>query len=99
MSEITKILIIDDHALYLQGMKSMIESLVSNVEVISFSSIKTARDIQKEFHGFDLFIADIELPGENMFDFLEEIKERTEVPVLVISMHKKLSVIRKCKKQ
>jgi DNA-binding NarL/FixJ family response regulator len=51
-----------------------------------------------DYSSFDLIISDIELPGEDTFAFLESLRNKVEsLPILVVSMHKKNSVIRKCK--
>ncbi len=51
-----------------------------------------------DFNTYQLLISDIELPGEDVFILLTNIKSNhPNIPVLIISMHNKLSVIKKCK--
>lgn len=92
------VIILDDHSLFLQGLSSLIEECIPGCNVRSFRSLRELR-----YYGFKpentaLFVSDIELPGEDVFELFRELKDKNkEIPVMVVSMHKKLSVIRKCK--
>lgn len=98
MSEIKEIILLDDHSLYLQGLSDLIEKKIENCKVHAFGSVAELMQSFSEISGCGLLISDIELPGENVFDFFETLSSKKACfPVLVISMHKKLSVIRKCK--
>ena len=93
-----KAVILDDHQLFTKGIRQMLESIYKNIEITSFCSIKKIIESNFEFDSVDLLISDIGLPGEDVFDFFRNIrKSHSNLPILVISMHNKLSVIKKCK--
>lgn len=93
-----KVLILDDHNLFSQGLSKIISDNFSNSEIDVYNSIKKISESAPDYLIYDLLISDIELPGEDIFVYLNYIKSNfPDLPVLVISMHNKLSVIRKCK--
>ncbi|MFY0689329.1 MAG: response regulator transcription factor [Cyclobacteriaceae bacterium] len=93
-----QILILDDHSLYSKGLEKIIQDHFSDSVIRSFSSIKRIREFAINLNDCDLLISDIELPDEDIFQFLKEVMgDFPNLPILVISMHKKLSIIRKCK--
>jgi DNA-binding NarL/FixJ family response regulator len=92
------ILILDDHSLFSQGLRSIIKGNYSNLTCNFYKSIASLKDNFYEIEKLDLIISDIELPGEDIFEFLEEVKkDYPNIPILIVSMHNKLSVIKKCK--
>lgn len=90
-----KIAIIDDHVLFLTGIAELIKKEFK-AEISVFS---TPREfLANSMSDLDLLITDIEMGGLSGIDVVSKLKERnTEFPILVISMHNKLSVIKKCK--
>lgn len=93
-----KILILDDHSLFSHGLGQILKDNLSDVELEIFKSIAKLSEKNIDYKSIDLFISDIELPGEDIFVFLNYIKSNfPSVPVLIVSMHNKLSVIKKCK--
>ncbi|MCK5857617.1 MAG: response regulator transcription factor [Bacteroidales bacterium] len=93
-----KILILDDHSLFSKGLGKILEDNYQNLSCVYFCSIADLQTNVTSFNSFDLLISDIELPGEDIFDFLSQLrKSNPNLPVLIVSMHNKLSVIRKCK--
>jgi two-component system, NarL family, invasion response regulator UvrY len=85
---IKRILIADDHFAIRVGIKHLLKSDISEV---SFGEATSATDIFKEMQNatWDLLILDINLPGRNGFDILKQLRdERSQVPVLVFSMHR-----------
>lgn len=93
-----KFLILDDHLLFSQGISNILESRFNNADIRIYSSISSLTKSEPELSEYDILISDIELPNENIFEFLKDVKERyNNLPVLIVSMHNKLSVIKKCK--
>lgn len=88
-----KIVIIDDHSLFAEGLSKIIQDRFCEADIQYFSTIKAFECAAIAGQEIDLIISDIELPGENVFEFFEEY---SQLPILVISMHNKLHVIRKC---
>ncbi|PLX16649.1 MAG: hypothetical protein C0599_14740 [Salinivirgaceae bacterium] len=88
-----KIITIDDHTLFAQGLCKIISDHFTDTEVRYFNSIKNFQKSDIQNSEIDLIISDIELPEEDVFTFFQTI---TDIPILVISMHNKLHVIKKC---
>lgn len=93
-----KIIILDDHTLFLKGMRLILKECYTSCDVHVYQSIKALKQDHLNFDTFDLLISDIELPNEDTFGLFEELKQNyPHLPILVVSMHKKHSVIKKCK--
>jgi DNA-binding NarL/FixJ family response regulator len=93
-----KILTLDDHSLFSEGLEKILKAYFSDLYLDKFKSIAELTDQKTDFSSYDLFISDIELPREDIFKLLSLIKfEHPKLPILIISMHNKLSVIKKCK--
>lgn len=93
-----KLIIIDDHNLFAEGISKVVSDFYTTIEVRVFNSISALVDQKIDYGTVDFLITDIELPNEDIFEFLETLKKRhTTLPILVISMHNKLTVIKKCK--
>ena len=93
------IVIIDDHSLFLKGLEGLIQEEFPKSTIHCFESIDDCCKVFQNFDLIQLLISDIELPNENVFEFFKCVKKsHKNLPILVITMHKKLSVIRKCKR-
>ncbi len=92
-----RIVILDDHSMYSEGLKRIISDFCPTAEFECFTSISSLHNSTIDLHETDLLISDIELPNEDVFELFRVVKEKyPDLPILVITMHKKLSVIRKC---
>jgi DNA-binding NarL/FixJ family response regulator len=87
LSDITKIVLADDHALVRDGIRSLLES-ESDLKVIGEASNgKEAIDLVNKIHP-DLLIIDIRMPVLNGIDAVEELtKLNTDVKCIILSMH------------
>ncbi|PLX13515.1 MAG: hypothetical protein C0598_03385 [Marinilabiliales bacterium] len=93
-----KIIILDDHSLFSQGLGQILKDNFDNVDLEIYKSIAKLTQQNIDYNSCELLISDIEIPGEDIFVFLNYIKSNfPKLPILVISMHNKLSVIRRCK--
>jgi DNA-binding NarL/FixJ family response regulator len=93
-----KVIILDDHTLFLRGMTLILRECCTECEVFAYQSIRMLKKDRLNYKDFDLFISDVELPGEDTFGLLETLREKIpSLPILVVSMHKKNAVIRRCK--
>jgi len=93
-----RIIILDDHTLFLKGMELILKEYCSECDVYAYQSIKRLKRDRLNFRKFDLLISDIELPNEDTFGFFTLLKENyPRLPILVVSMHKKNAIIKKCK--
>lgn len=82
-----RILIVDDHAMFREGLKQILAKH-SDMRVVdeAGSSQEAMEKILR--HKLDVVLLDISLPGRSGADLLTEIrKEKPELPLLVLSMH------------
>ena len=65
--------------------------------VESYSSIESLRARKNGLSSIDILISDLELVDEDIFEFFKEVRAfHKNIPILVVSMHNKLPVIKKC---
>jgi len=92
------ILILDDHSLFSQGLGKILKDHDEDLKLSIYNNIASLNSGEVDYRDLDIFISDIELPGEDVFELLSKIKsQHPSLPILIISMHNKLSVIKKCK--
>lgn len=83
----TRILLVDDHAVVRQGLKQILSDTVSAAE---FGDASTAAEALRQIstERWDLVILDLSLGDKSGLDALKEIRTlRPSLPVLVLSMH------------
>lgn len=81
-----KVLLVDDHPLILSALKTVIEGLDEQVEVVGADSAAAARSRLKEHSDFDLVLLDLQLGDASGFDVLDEFRAAYPgLPVVVIS--------------
>jgi DNA-binding NarL/FixJ family response regulator len=86
-SEKSRILIVDDHPLFREGMQQMIDRNASLKVCGEASSPAAAVKAVAELEP-DLVLVDISLEGGDGIDLIKTLKEKYEnLPILVISMH------------
>ena len=85
--------IVDDHALVLEGFKSLLNKYgVRNVAAFSRSS--ELMDILPS-HGFDVYIVDIGMPDVNGFVLIDAIRARyADARIIVNTIHEEIWLIR-----
>jgi DNA-binding NarL/FixJ family response regulator len=86
-SEKNRILIVDDHPLFRQGLRQMIDRtpglVVCGEAPDAPSAMKAVAELKP-----DLVLVDITLEGSNGIDLIKTLKAKyDELPILVISMH------------
>lgn len=93
MSEPIKILIADDHQMFIDGIKSLLRKEAGINFIGEVNNGNDAFDFLKN-HKVDLMIADISMPGINGIELTKKVKQfYPEVKVLVISMHDDKQII------
>lgn len=69
-----KIFILEDHPLVLQGLRSVLESAFSEIEIDEERNLENALQ-QLKFRQYDLAIVDLNISGKRTFDFLKKASE------------------------
>jgi DNA-binding NarL/FixJ family response regulator len=81
-----KVLLIDDHPLILDALRSVIQGMGDDVTVVSASSARQARETLQADPDFDLVLLDLTLGDADGFDVLAEFRANyPAVPVVVVS--------------
>jgi len=90
-----KIVHVDDHTMFAEGIKAML-SLKTDYEVVSLSSVREALTLLDQSADIDLVMVDLKMPGMSGIAMLEAIEQRgIWVPVVVVSASEDLWEIRK----
>jgi DNA-binding NarL/FixJ family response regulator len=82
-----RILLVDDHPVVRQGIRTILTERVHDAEVGEASSAADAL-MQVSTGTWDLVMTDISLPGESGLDLIKQIRDRhPDLPTLVVSVH------------
>ncbi len=91
-----KILIIDDHPLFMDGVSQVLMQLADDVTISKVMSISDAIRLLESQPDFDLILLDLTLPGVDGFSFLHRFSaEEYCIPVIVVSAEEQLGLIRR----
>lgn len=83
-----KILVIDDHPLFLDGLLQVLQQLGPDVITAQVSNAESALKYIESNPAVDLILLDINMPGMNGLDLLATLVERELwIPAIVISAH------------
>lgn len=81
-----KILIADDHELFLQGLEFILHKEYPEAEIMLADSYTGIFDILQKVQDFDLILTDLAMPGANWREALAKIhKICSDVPIIIIS--------------
>ena len=93
-----RVILLDDHTLFLRGLALILKEENPNYDIHPYQSIAKMKSDKLNFSDFDLLISDIELPNEDSFALFTSLKKANpEFHILIVSMHKKNVITRKCK--
>lgn len=91
-----KILIADDHELFLQGLLFILKKQYSDAQIITANNYTEIFDLLTKQKNFDLIITDLAMPGANWLDALKRIhQECPNVPIIIISAVFERSILQK----
>ncbi len=97
MSEVSHILIADDHPLVVGALRQAVSGAIPDAlihEAVDFESLASALDATPEM---DLVLLDLSMPGVRGFSGLLFLRaERPSVPVIVVSGNEDRAVMRHC---
>lgn len=81
-----KILIADDHELFLKGLEFILEQNIPNAEITTAQSYTEIFNILKTQNDFDLIVSDLAMPGANWLMAIQTIhKSVPDTPIIIIS--------------
>lgn len=81
-----KILIADDHELFLKGLEFILKENLPNLEITTAQSYTDIFNILEDKQNFDLIITDLAMPGANWLQALTKIHTlEPETPITIIS--------------
>lgn len=81
-----RILIADDHELFLKGLEFILQSDFDNVEITAAKSYTEIFEKLKDKNSFDLIITDLAMPGANWLEALKHIHSNAgNAPIIIIS--------------
>src|SRR5262245_37776680 len=85
--ETMSVLLVDDHPLFREGLRSLLERMDDTARVVEAESCESALSMgEGEGAGFDLILLDLALPGMNGLEGISRLRERfPTTPVVVIS--------------
>jgi len=91
-----KIIVIDDHRLFLDGMRYLLARLDDEVDVCTCSNVQAAIDRFDAGERFTLGMVDLAMPGMDGFSFLRALKERhIHCPIVMVSATTESEAIRR----
>src|ERR1044071_1687086 len=90
-----RILIADDHPVFIDGMKAMLKE-VTNFEVVGHAENGEKLIEQTEIHKPDVILTDIQMPVKDGIEATKEIHKRfPEIKIIAITMLNESMFIRK----
>lgn len=91
-----RILILDDHGLFLAGLRQVLEAMEGVTHVDTAQTTVEALEKLEQSQRFNLILADLTLPGLDGFAFLQALRERrVTTPVAVISGTSEIDDVRR----
>lgn len=91
-----KILLIDDHALFREGLSHVLSNLSEDVEILPAADFESAKQHISEYPDFDLVLLDLNMPKIGGFEILENFSNSyPTLPVVIISASNKRSDIQR----
>jgi DNA-binding NarL/FixJ family response regulator len=81
-----KILIVDDHALFREGLLHVLQKLETQVDILEASDYDSALEYVSANHDLDLVLLDLTMPGRDGFAALDTFaKQYPAMPVVILS--------------
>ncbi|PQJ82178.1 response regulator transcription factor [Polaribacter glomeratus] len=95
-----KIVICDDHTLFLNGVSEILKKRSNTFEITLFSDVESCKIyIQHHFEQIDVFICDLNINSFDGFDLLVELKSQLQnIKIIILSAYYEDFLIQKAKK-
>ncbi len=82
-----RVLIVDDHPIFRQGLIRTISS-TTDLMVAGEANNGSAAIDKINIDEYDVVLLDISMPGQNCFDIIKEIRKvKPKLPILIVTMH------------
>jgi two-component system, NarL family, invasion response regulator UvrY len=82
-----RVLCIDDHAIFRQGVKQILQEYDRQVKIGEAATARDAMQLVREWR-WDVVLLDLSLPDRSGLQLLEDLKrEQPDLPVVVLTMH------------
>ncbi len=92
----TKFLVADDHPLFREALRQVIEEFFDEVEIIEVSTLDEALKVASEDFDLDLILLDLRMPGSEGFSGLVAIRNAAPtIPVAIVSASEDPDAIRR----
>lgn len=92
-----KFLVVDDHRLFLEGMRHLLQKVGSDISIDLSTSVRDALIKIDRGERYDLLLIDIALPDMDGFALIESLTQRNIiVPIIVVSSTTDTSIVRRC---
>ena len=90
-----KVLIVDDHYLFAEGLNSMFKS-TENITVVAHTNNGNEVPSILDKLEIDVILMDIDMPIKNGIETMESLKKlQYDIPILMLTMHQSISKIRR----
>jgi len=79
-----KILIVDDHSLFRNGLKFLLARLAENIEIFEAGDVANGLALSAQHPEIDLILLDLQMPGTHGLDGLGEFRRRFPASAVVL---------------
>lgn len=91
-----KILHLDDHELFTEGFRAVLQQQAQYLKIISATDVKQAQSVLREHNDIELILIDLNLPHFDGFDFIKNlVLMNIYTPFLILSASENLWDIKK----
>ncbi|MFW5425796.1 MAG: response regulator [Methylophagaceae bacterium] len=81
-----KILVIDDHTLYLEGIRAVLNQYLPSADIITTTTISDIKNLISLHHDIDLILLDLRMPNGGAPAVLSDLREeKVLVPIIIVS--------------
>jgi len=88
LNQLRRVLIADDHALFRQGLKLVLQGIVDEVSVSEAPNVSGAVELLSDEEPFDLILMDLSMPGMDLTgDFQSFCQDVAPTPVVILSAY------------
>jgi DNA-binding NarL/FixJ family response regulator len=95
MNASLKILIADDHELFVDGMRHILKKLAESIEITTANNAEDTIALLESGTQYDLILTDLDMPGMNGMSILQRMHEKNIwLPIVVVSAEDNANVIR-----